>query len=74
MYRVWRVARSIRTVYHVLTYCSRRWFSMSVEMGDFKAPYDPSTSRTGIESTEGIAGLDIPVLAWIGAARLLARH
>lgn len=41
---------------------------MSVEMGDFEAPLIPSTSLMSIESIEAIVELDIPVLAWIGAA------
>lgn len=40
---------------------------MSAETGDFDAPLTPAPS--GIESIETIVGLDIPVLAWIGAAR-----
>lgn len=47
---------------------------MSVETGDFKAPLTPAPSRMSIESIEKIVELDIPVLAWIGAAGGLTRH
>lgn len=47
---------------------------MSVRIGDFKGPFDPSTSRVSIESIEAIVELDIPVLAWLGAAGIVRRH
>lgn len=44
---------------------------MNVEIGDFKARFD---RRVSIESIEAIVELDIPVLAWIGAAGIVRRH
>lgn len=53
-------------------YYSRWGSSMSVRISDFKGLL--TLAPPSIESIEGIVELDIPVLAWIGAADIVRRH